>query len=438
MKKKIAVTGALVLLAGGLVVWYVIATRERFEELPELGVEGVTVPVRSNEPEPEPEPELVDLRPILQQLPSDKLLLHFPNDAYLTLLSRQEMSDVLGTKEEIEEAKVLLDEVYRHLERLKSEPFYGAICTAEQNAKLHPILGRYRVTSAGTAPWVVHVLGERHRDKLVDDQILAARATGVLSELSTRVFELIGKRMDLPEITTLPDLEQWALQILLFRRETEYLRYLGDAGLSITPGVTVFYRPTDRFTVLWGTLDSPSRVANLRFVAAHQLLHAYRKLWLEKERGVEMVWEDSMLQSRHLLTSEGLASLLARGPEGGRLVSILRAEKENALVNGFSLDELIGMRSRAELSDLCRRKGGLAFEQDLRNLFDAQAWAFADFLFHFEDGKYRDRFLECVKLDLTEELTPEEFRKTLGIADPEQFKQLNEEWLGHVEKLIAE
>ena len=189
---KSVVVLAVGLLAGLLIAWHLITNRERLEDLPQPGVEGVTVPVRVKQVETEPEPELIDLRSVLQQLPDDELLLTYPNDAYQTLLSRLEMDEVLGTKEDMEQTKLLLDTVYDHLQKLKADPFYRTRCTVERNLATHPILKDFRVTSAGNAPWVVHVLSRRYDGNPLADRMLAERAVSELARLPASPEHLIG------------------------------------------------------------------------------------------------------------------------------------------------------------------------------------------------------------------------------------------------------
>ena len=134
--------------------------------------------------------------------------------------------------------------------------------------------------------------------------------------------------------------------------------------------------------------------------------------------------------------SVGLASLLADGPEGTLYVSDLKWARELDL-EGWSLEEVLSIRTGSELQQRARRKG-LSGAHDQRVLFHAQAWSFVHFLWHFEDGKYRERFLEYVGMELRGQTGPKEFQRVFWGDEEPDLERLDNEWRNHIEELLAD
>ena len=431
MGKRIIAIFGLGLAVGLTVGWWAFRDRTLIEELPDIPyIETAPTPPG---PPPEPPPDLFDLRPILQELPEDELLIRFPNDAYLTLVWRLESGEFLGTRLEEVRAKALLSEVRRHLRRLRSDLFYQASYTVAGNLARHPILKDYTVTSAESPPWFVSVIGgDRERD---GDRALAEATAADLRKLYRQFHSLFGEQLNLPELPSREPLDQRILKVVIFQTREILEHYRRDSGMSRGEDLVAYYQETDRLSVAFGLLDTPRRRANLRFIAAHQLMRAYRKLLLERKSGESTPWGGMDLGSRFPLLRSGLAQWLASGVSGEAAIEDLKTAREKS-ISEWSLEELLSLTSQSEVNQ--RVPKWWRPEGRPLALFDAQAWSFVHFLLNFENGRDRERFHELVKLEFGGLLDPERFRGVLWFDREPDIEALEKQWRRHVDGLLKD
>jgi hypothetical protein len=431
MGKRIIAIFGLGLAVGLTVGWWAFTGRIRIENLPDIPYID-TIPAPPSPP-PEPPPDLFDLRPILQELPEDELLIRFPNDAYLTLVGRLESGDLLGTREEESRAKALLSEVRAHLDRLRSDLFYQASYVVAGNLARHPILKDYTVTSAESPPWFVSVIGgDRERD---GDRALAEATAQDLLKLYRQFHTLFEEHLNLPELPSRERLDQRVLKVIIFRTRRLLEAYRRDSGKSGGEGLGAYYQVTDHLSVAFGSLDDPESRTDLRFIAAHQLMYAYRRLLRERKSGVQTAWGATDLGSRFPLLRNGLAQWLASGLSGETVIEDLKTSRKRK-VKGWSLEELVSLRSQADVNQTTLkwwRPEGRPLA-----LFDAECWSFVHFLLHFEDGKYRQRFFALAEFELGGLLDPEGFREVFWPDGEPDMEALEKQWRRHVDGLLKD
>jgi len=70
------------------------------------------------------------------------------------------------------------------------------------------------------------------------------------------------------------------------------------------------------------------------------------------------------------------------------------------------------------------------------NLFYAQAWAFVHFSWNYDNGKYREKFLNYMELVLKNEHSPEALAKTYGLPSAEDFGDVETEYLWYWNELL--
>jgi hypothetical protein len=434
MRKRIALAFGIVVLVVAALWVFVLSP---IESEPRNTLPGAPyVPVLPIPPEPEV--ELLDLRPILQGLPEDELLYRFPNEAFLKLLTRVELDDVLGTEAEFGEAEAMLGEVFEHLERLKADPFYQASFVVQGNIACAPVLSDYVVVAAGRAPWIVFAVGngESSRERLAL-LTLAKRAAAELGVLSGQVRELLGEHFDLPELSTLPSLDQRILKVLLFENSRLFWEYDRKLRQRTTPGTLAYYDRVSRASHTFGNLARPPERMYLRFAAAHQIMHAYSRILVEAQIGEEIPWGDQRLKGNLEVVETGLAWMLASGEDISTVVARLKDAREGE-IELWSLEELLEIRTTGELRQRARSKGYSSFNDGgFEVLFDCQAWSFVHFLWHFEDGKYRGRFLTYLDLEFHGQGGPESFRKAFWGREEPDLETLAAQWRRHTDELLS-
>jgi hypothetical protein len=101
----------------------------------------------------------------------------------------------------------------------------------------------------------------------------------------------------------------------------------------------------------------------------------------------------------------------------------------------WTLPELLAVRTGTDLLRHSARKGD---QTRLASLFYAQAWSFVHFLYHFDDGRYRDRFLAYAEKEFHAVTGPEVFEKFWFGGEPADWSGVEAEWLAYVEGLLED
>ena len=100
----------------------------------------------------------------------------------------------------------------------------------------------------------------------------------------------------------------------------------------------------------------------------------------------------------------------------------------------------------ATITELMNAEG----HQFARNIFQAQAWYLSYFLNEYENGKYREKYLDLLRTMLTGQRKPKKygsgswrstedaFAEIMGLKSEEDWNKLQDEYDGYIEKVPAE
>jgi hypothetical protein len=344
--------------------------------------------------EPAAWPARADLADVFARIPSDDLLETYPDDAWRALATLREGDGDVS----VEQAEHLLAQTLEHARRLREDPRYRAEWVVRTNVRRHPLLSDRKFTVISRAPFLVFA------DLAVADVKEAARVGDALSGLAAEVHRLVAEPNGLPRVGEV-------LKVLILpEAEGKEL-----TGTPLPPGVAGYYSPRDRGLYLFAGREGEDPDTVLRRLvhdATHQLMHALAKAGVGKKRGKPVEWNDPALRPRMLWLSEGFAELMAgamlpgaRGfdidvPHLGR-----RAEWKNcreAKKDDWPFDALIKMSTTRDMQRKAFDIGLNRMEVSrLSSLFYAQAWSFTFFLWHAEDGRYRDRLRAALAGEVT-------------------------------------
>jgi len=269
------------------------------------------------------------------------------------------------------------------------------------------------------------------------------------------------------------------LKMDVFVNAAEYHRYNDKVDKS---GFTnlfarAFYTPREpRFITTYdgGMNENPFETAQIQcHEATHQLVHLYTWDLTRKALNREVKWEDCNV--RPMWSEEGFAEFFSSFRMDGakrkwmqplveRLFEvyvfdeILRAKKWRP----FELKEFLQITHAPQLQDAGETRAGTAGQAERKlagdvvaNLFYGKAWSFYYFLWYAEEGgkpKYRDKFIEYLKLEFhlryaydkfrkKEDTTPvstNDFRRVMGVTDDAALGKLDKDWSAFEAKLVEQ
>ena len=253
--------------------------------------------------------------------------------------------------------------------------------------------------------------------------MFAQRDAILLTELHRRFRELFAERFKLPEPATKGRL----FTALVMWNKSSFDKLTTEAGLQAGADLRAFYSPAEQkiFTYIgdeslqerdelrsagdWVQKESDQTMC---WVGTHQLLHEYSAI----HRGTPLANGDTQVADcRPLWFDIGLAEFMSAIEVDGGHVESLRdatwahnrlllrdvqtARSSRRLAELWTISDFLAPETGGELMSRGERlapgEGGRT-----RAVFDCRVWAFCHFLWSYDEGKYRSRFLDYMGLVL--------------------------------------
>jgi len=393
------------LIAAGLLVTAAILFA------PRAGEDRLTSapPQPADKPAFDPRPELVDLTPLLDQVPDDDLLETMPDEAWRKLVDFAEYEDRQGTRAEYEQISAWLRETTDHAARLRTDRGYRESWRIITNRRFHPFLSDREFVISIRPPWLVFVeTGEGARE-------CADRAAKYLVQLTDEVHRLVGKRFDLPWIVDSPYEAERVLTVTVFEDERVFHEHFRRTRNPVPPDIVSVYsnKAEGCFLFRKAKLADDTWCGRLLYPAAHQVFAVLTKVRMERDRPDkgELRWVGRGMQSNLHWFREGLVRHLSSnsvGPDG--TVSFGRLDREGLAVwqqrrldekDEWPLATLLKIPDRRVMM----RKGmeiGLHPMEAARlaRLFGVQSALFFHFLWNHDNPEYRERLIEYLGKEL--------------------------------------
>ncbi|MCU0726908.1 MAG: M56 family metallopeptidase [Planctomycetes bacterium] len=314
-------------------------------------------------------------RPVTES-PDDDLLETYPNDACLRLLELREAGGPGRLPEDIAEDRRLLVEVVEHVRKLHEDPAYLAEYVTRLNVRKDPVLSRFQFDVASKPPYILLVERSETGAPWPEGEACAMSLTKLREEFLAR--RLVDEAA--------PGPPGYQFRVLLFTRPESMAEYQQALLQPLPPDADGYYSPATGWLVLnaaaprlAGATRLPTRLAH---IGCHQLAEA-------------CAGDGKRPDSMWLL--EGMADLMAEAVTGsdGTADRLKILREGRALPGGleWTIPELLAVKDGADLRRKAAHKG-LARADTATALFYARATMFCAFLRDFEDGKYRDEFVE--------------------------------------------
>jgi hypothetical protein len=276
----------------------------------------------------------------------------------------------------------------------------------------------------------------------------------VFNELNNQFRQLFGDRFGLP---TLSEKGRLLRVIIMWDRESfDAWHTKQNSGI---PGlVRAYYSPTERQIVHYvgkealteqdfikcakGRIQKESDQVTFH-EGTHQLMHEYGNIYRGTPLPNDPDTEAATPPRKSMWFSEGLAEFMGAveideadakdlgGKFYGQRLLLGRLRFARSLrsqqMPKWSLSKMLLPNHNGELmqmgNEVIPNRGDLA-----ANLFYAQAWAFVHFSWFYDNGKYRDKFLNYMELVLKDEHSPEALARTYGLPSAEDFGEVDKEF----------
>ncbi|MEN8148743.1 MAG: hypothetical protein ABFS86_02900 [Planctomycetota bacterium] len=351
------------------------------------------------------------------------------------------------TPEEAKEAAATKERFLAHLAKLESDGHYRCVWQARTSVGVHPIFKDYTYETEDKRPYLVFLQSTEDAEKAARVRELGEKKGRIFRCLYRNFLERFGEALELPKLESDKYEEDVILKCWIFADRKSFGDYNQMFGMPDSSGIGAYYRPADQWMIIpTGAAQPPGFDlhgqeidTNVSFhEGLHQLVHHYTKKIVEAETGQPVSWTDAKLDSDAMWFQEGVAEWFGSAlPEGDtwqpfqtnwyRLHGwkMVRSRK----MDEWTFSELLAARGNRDL----RTGGG----RHMPALFYGQAWALVHFLWNFEDGKYRAKFLEYFKGELRGKSGVREFKKIFGVDKPEG-SQMEKEYWKYVDELLKQ
>ncbi|MHC4470528.1 MAG: hypothetical protein ACYS99_06135 [Planctomycetota bacterium] len=402
-----------------------------------------------------------DLRKIYDKIPTDPKLDEYPNPAYEALIELKDEGKNWASTEEYATAEKNLKDAIAHKEKLNSDVLYFDSYKWRQFVRFHPVYRNYKTKIEYQTPYMIFVehTGKEKEAQQKKAQKLVERTGRILTCLYKVFVDVMGEHFELPKLEETDRPDERTLKIFMFSDRAGFDKYGKEIGQPMPPGARAYYRPGDQWitSYLGGGFeaakvkDGSDFNTNKTFhEGVHQLMHVYTKITLQKLTGDEILWTDPRCHSRAHWFQEGVAEFFGSSKPKGEsdwdlMVPYRQRLQEwkniqNNKLAEWPLKDLLGVHNQVEL----RRKGmeiGGITGGHMGSLYYAQSFTFIHFLWNFENGKYKEKFLEYFKLELEGKSGIEVFAKIWWGEEKGSdwrnldWSALDKEWRGYVQKL---
>jgi hypothetical protein len=387
-----------------------------------------------------------NLKSVYERIPTDNQLLDdWPNDAYTKLIELREFEGNWGTDDDLKKAEEWLTDAITHGDKLQNDASYRDEYVIRLNVARDPLFKDYSYKVEGRAPYVIFVehTGKETQKESEKAQKIVKRNADLLEAVYVAFHEIFGEKFKLPKLAERPNQDERVLRIFTFFNRENFDKYQRAIGMPLPPGAAAYYRPSNRWVTLYeggkfeqtaAKGETPFNVSKVVHEGAHQLIHVYTKIMMEKKRGEEISWNEQGTHSRSHWFQEGMAEFFgAVSKVDGKWKSLqiyhhrLREWRRtmSAKKIEWELPEMLRIASGGQLQMRSRQKG-LAMPEAVRlsSLYYAQSWTFCHFLYFHENGKYRDKLMKYAEMEFT------------GVTGYEAA--LDKEWRAYVDKMMKD
>jgi hypothetical protein len=395
-----------------------------------------------------------NLDDIFNKIPEDELLDRLGNDEYDDLKMMKETAESKwATPEEYAKTEAKLKVTLDHLKRLQSDEAYRVIFIIQKNVKHDPIFREFTYEVEGKPPYVVFVEHTGREDLAAQQEAekIVQRDLDLLNTMYNEFFKRFGDSFGLEKLSANKRDDMKALKVFCFFSEEAFHKYQQMIGQPLPEGVRAYYQPATQWIILYegrgfeaaaAKGDSSFNVNKVVHEGFHQLIHAATKAFIEKQRNEEVLWTDPATHSRLHWFQEGMAELIgSTKPKDGGGVEIMTLNKGRlmewkqtraAKLSEWTFEEMLGITTSVDMRQKAGRKA-LADAGRLASLFYAQAWTWCHFLYFHGDGKYRQKLIDYMKVELSGKSGPDEFKKSWPDMNVEELKK---EWLAYVDQMM--
>jgi hypothetical protein len=373
-------------------------------------------------------------------LPDEDAVLYLTPDWDLLQSAQKEGWLTPARQSELAAAKERFAE---HMKRLEADGHYKRICMWKGSIAKHPVFAKYEYTTVEEGPYLIFIQKSDDQRKAARLKELALQKAAIYRCLYQTFLDRFGERFKLGPLRSSDFAEDRVLKAWIFADRKSFDEYHQMIGMPVGENVGAYYFPTDQWMIIpdevaggVGAAGNQNMDINVSFhEGTHQLVHYYTKRLVERACGEEISWTDSRLDSNSHWFQEGLAEWFGSAVKNGDGWNLFqtniyrlmhwKSDREGKLEE-WNLEDLL---AASDSDDLDRRGGRMGA------LYYGQAWAFISFLWNFEDGKYREKFLTYFGRELAGESGLKVFKEVFGVTEV-KGSELEKEYLGYCERLI--
>jgi hypothetical protein len=327
-----------------------------------------------------------------------------------------------------------------HYERIKNDAHYKNVWHWRTLVSKHAVFKDYKYITVEEGPYLIFIEDPDDPNKLAALKKKAERSAKIFKHLYKVFLDTFQEPFGLPELES-DDENDVILKAWLFASRESFDHYQNTIRNPLPPGVAAYYSPATQWMLVPDRGGDPTGEGFNTGVyfheGTHQLIHQYSKWLVEKDLGEEINWTDPRLDSDAQWWQEGIAELFGNVKKVGDSWELFQFSKNrsafwkmirNAKRNEWKLSDLLRATGNA---DVMRRRGYWA------NLFYCQGWAFTYFLWHYEDGKYRDKFMEYTKREFHGDSGPDVFKEVFGVGiDEIEGSEMAKEFEEYAKELL--
>jgi hypothetical protein len=290
-------------------------------------------------------------------------------------------------------------------------------------------------------------------------KLFAERDAIIFTELDRRFRELFAERYKLP---TLKEKGRMLTGLVMWNRDS-FEKLLKEAGQEVSPYIRAFYSPPqqkifhylsdeslqslDEWKVEGGFVQKGSDQVTFH-EGTHQLQHEYAAIF----RGRPLRDDEIVLEPRKAMWfEEGIAEFMG-SPEvdDGKteflqdvhwrhnrlLISRVAEGRGNReLCEKWTIAEFLKPNHNGELHDIGERlapgHGG-----NMGSHFYARAWTFCHFLWYYDGGKYRAKFLDYLEEVLKGTQSSDKFAKIMGRPNANDWGNIEKEYEWYWQRVL--
>ena len=378
-------------------------------------------------------------------------------DEILEIVEAGEGDSVWLSPEEYARIDSLQAEEKKHYDRISSDRQYFWMQKTVLRAPLYAEYQSYDFEVSEQFPYVIFVTkkkGGSARENAEAKKIVErdARIFQTLLSTFTDTFEPEIRKLPGRSDFKMPRFEETAwgeipiMKVWVFFSFEDFQKYQISIGHRLPAGVRAYYKPGNQWITLYeGRADrgENQKLGKQDFNTGktfheglHQLVHLYTRLLLSEKTNTKVEFEDPRLRCKSHWFQEGLAEFIGAADENGDSWDCLaihhrrlrefrgtqNAHKKNEKFPVWSLTELLQVGANPDISRWCQRKaraaGNMRYAGMLSSLFYAHSWLFCHFLWNYEDGKYRGKFMEYMALELEGQSGFEVWKKVMKDVCP--------------------